>query len=163
MIVVTGPRVLVVEDSQRKYDDIVAVLQTSIDLGSLLIERAPTLIAAEQLLTASPWALLVLDVSMDIVASRAGPRQGGHATTGGLSIARRMYLTGVRVPTVVVTAFDSFQGKQVERGKFVMIGLDEVVQRARSDLGEGFMGCVRYGAVGWDVELRECARKAISL
>lgn len=144
--------ILIVEDSEQKYRDIERVITDSWD-KQVDLTRASTITDAEQAIATRFWAGIVLDVSMDITSSSAGPRQGGHATTGGLSIARKMFLTGRTAPTVIVTAFSSFQGRMVERGRFVMIGLEEVQARAMEALQSNYLGCVRYNDVGWDDDL----------
>lgn len=144
-------RLLVVEDSEKKFKDIEATVRARWH-NSLDIHRAETVQKAESQIDNGPWTALILDVSMNI-ASSSRPGQGGHATTGGLTVARKMYLTGKLVPTVIVTAFGSFQGRQVERGRVVMIGLEEVQDRARETLGDKFLGCIRYNQPGWEKEL----------
>lgn len=144
-------RLLIVEDSEKKYRDVVTAVSVRWP-GELDIHRADTVQKAESQISNAPWTALILDVSMNI-ANSSKPGQGGHATTGGLTVARKMYLTGKLVPTVIATAFGSFQGRQVERGRVVMIGLEEVQDRAMETLGDNFLGCVRYNQLGWEKEL----------
>jgi hypothetical protein len=92
---------------------------------------------------------------MDITKSTAGPKLGGHATLGGLNIATKTFLLGREAPTIIVTAFDSFQETKAERGGYDALGLEDVERRARDILGSAFIGCVRYGDMNWEQQFIE--------
>lgn len=141
-------RILIIEDSEAKFDAVLNVVQR-VASPSALIERSATLTAAEERVSKEEWDLVVLDVSMDISASNAGPLRGGHATLGGLGIARKMFLLGRDVDTVIVTAFDAFQSTVAIGGAVEILGLEEVEANAKDILGEKFIGCVRYSESGW--------------
>lgn len=138
--------ILVVEDKDSKFSDVSsAIIQLFPDAK---ISRAQTVIEAENLLGAKPWAILVLDISMDINGTSRGRLGGGHANLGGLDILDGMYLEGVSIPTIVVTGFDYFPSPGI-RDAADFIGLQELEQLVRRRLPGAFLGCLRYGISGW--------------
>jgi hypothetical protein len=147
-----GLRILVIEDTDRKWNDVRDELTA---LGASDIVRASTIEEAEGLIEES-WNLVVLDISMDIRVSKSGPKEGGHDTTGGLKIASKMYYLGCEAPTIIVTAFDAFPSR-LRGGKTgsVILGLEEVEARARQQLGEAFIACVKWNSPGWRAEFSE--------
>ena len=148
--------VLIVEDSDAKCGKLEAILRQCLGPDAVIV-RAATVNDAEAKLEASVWNLVLLDISMDITSSTKGPKLGGHATLGGLSIATKMYLLNREVPTIIVTAFDAFEAIEGGRRRY-SVGLEELERRAKDTLGESFIGCVRYGAGNWDEELRRFLR-----
>lgn len=147
-----SPRLLVIEDSDSKYSSIDTLLRSKWG-HTIFIERAATITDAETKIELETWSVIILDVSMDIVKSVAGPKQGGHATLGGLNIATKMFLLEREAPTVIVTAFDSFEAVESDRGRYEALGLEEVKSRASDTLGTALIGCVRYGDPGWEEQL----------
>jgi CheY-like chemotaxis protein len=141
-------RILVVEDSDAKFAELETLLKSAGYKG-IVSERAATITDAEFKIESEEWFAIILDISMDITKSAAGPRLGGHATLGGLGIATKMFLLGREAPTIIVTAFDSFQAIQSERAGYEVLGLEDVERRAADTLGKYFIGCVRYGERGW--------------
>jgi CheY-like chemotaxis protein len=156
------PSVLVVEDSDAKFASLEALINSTFD-GAIKSERAATITDAEVKIASGHWALLLLDISMDITKSMAGPKLGGHATLGGLNIANRMFLLGLEVPTIIVTAFDMFQETKVELSGYDSLGLEDIERRAASILGSAFIGCVRYGDPGWQASLVKYLKRVIVL
>ena len=145
-------RVLVIEDTDRKWNDIQSRLA---EFGVSDPMRASTIEEAESLIE-QDWDLVVLDISMDIRASKSGPKEGGHDTTGGLKIASKMFYLGCEAPTIIVTGFDAFPSRL--RGGVegnVILGLEEVEERARDQLGDAFIGCVKWGRPGWENAFRD--------
>ena len=100
--------ILVVEDQDGKYNDILGAISDS-DIQSPLLERAKNVVDAEDSIISRTWDLLVLDISMDISPGSLGPLRGGHANLGGLDIIEQMYLLDVSIPTIIITGFDYFQ------------------------------------------------------
>jgi hypothetical protein len=145
-------KILIVEDSDSKFVELDALI-SSISEGSVFSRRATTVTDAEAMIESEEWSAIVLDISMDITKSATGVRLGGHATLGGLSIATKMYLLGREVPTIIVTAFDSFQAVETERPGYEALGLEDIERRATEILGEAYLGCVRYGDPGWEARL----------
>ncbi len=144
--------VLIVEDVDEKFQDVALVVAGHFGDG-VSIRRAATVIEAEELSVAQAWGLLVLDISMDIVASRSGRLQSGHASTGGLAILERMYLLGKETPTIVVTAFDAFRTNPTHREDDGILGLEDVSRKSGELIGAKFLGAVRYGVSGWERQL----------
>jgi CheY-like chemotaxis protein len=115
------------------------------------IVRASTVAEAEKWIATEDWDIILLDVSMDIRSSQAAmAHTGGHANLGGLAIAQKMFLKRREFPTIILTAFDSFQAEGSRRERAEIVGLEDIERRARDLLGEAFLGCVRYGAAHWD-------------
>lgn len=142
-------RILVIEDSDAKFTRLEKLITSVLD-GDVYISRASTVTDAETKIVNEEWFAHILDVSMDIAKSTAGPKLGGHATLGGLNIATKTYLLGREAPTIIVTAFDSFQETQAERSGYDVLGLEDVERRARDILGPSFVGYVRYGDQDWE-------------
>lgn len=149
--------VLIVEDTDDKFTAVALVVAESFD-KAVSIRRAATVVEAEELTAIEDWKLLVLDISMDIVASRSGRSQNGHASTGGMAVLERMYLLGREVPTVIVTAFDAFRATASQREDDGILGLEDINRKAQQILGEKFLGSIRYGADGWENALRQLLR-----
>lgn len=140
--------VLIVEDSDAKYLKLEFVVRQCLGPSASVI-RGATVNDAEEKLETKAWNLVLLDISMDITSSKKGPKLGGHATLGGLSIATKMFLLGREAPTIIVTAYDSFE--TIERGRRqYSIGLEEIERRAKETLGNWLVGCVRYGNSSWE-------------
>ncbi len=144
-------KILVIEDTDRKWNDIRDALGF---IGAKEVRRAATIEDAENLIELN-WDLVVLDISMDIRASKAGPKEGGHDPTGGLKVAAKMYYLGCEAPTIILTAFDAFpsrlRGAQIGN---VILGLEEVERRAREQLGAAFVGCVKWDSPDWRSEFQ---------
>ena len=145
-------RILVVEDSDAKYLQLETLIR-GVFHDALCCERAATITEAEVAIAADQWSAIILDISMNITKSAAGPKLGGHATLGGLGVATKMFLLGREMPTIIVTAFDTFQDTKAERGGYEVLGLEDIEHRARETLGAAFVGCVRYGVSGWETRL----------
>lgn len=145
-------RVLIVEDSDTKFARLENVLRQI--HADAKVWRASTIIDAESKIENESWNLIILDISMDIAKSTAGPKLGGHATLGGLGVAKKMFLLEREAPTIIVTAFDSFEEIATEKVNYDALGLEDVQRRAQGILGEYLRGCVRYGDVGWEERLK---------
>jgi CheY-like chemotaxis protein len=150
-------RLLVIEDSDGKWKDIKSALE-NVCVRAPEIVRAATMVEANERLGEGGWDLLLLDISMNIRGSSAGPGAGGHDTTGGLKIAQRMYYLEQDVPTIIVTAFDAFPSDS-KRG--AVLGLEDVTNQASQLLGELLIGWVRYGDPNWQDRLRPLVEKVI--
>lgn len=148
---------LIVEDDDAKYSDIAAVLVDFVPARYRTLLRAATVTSAEQALDEELPGLLVLDVSMNISPGSLGPMRGGFANLGGLDIAERLYLRGQSVKAVLITSFDYFQARGqimgTSKGQFDMVSLADISTRARELLGDGYLGCIRYGGESWREEL----------
>lgn len=149
-------RVLVVEDVDQKYQEVVQVLYSVIDPATL-IERAPNLNRAEDLLSEGPWILMLLDLSMDITDAKSLDTSSGHASLGGLDILERMGLLRISIPTILVTGFDSFQDS--DRFENTITHLPDVERLAKDWIGPSYLGYVRYGPPNWERRLRTVLSK----
>lgn len=145
--------ILMVEDSDDKFVAVALVLSEYFG-DSFPVRRAATVVEAEELTASGEWRLLVLDISMDIVASRVGRSQNGHASTGGMAVLERMYLLGKEVPTVIVTSFDAFRASATQRETDGILGIEDINRKAKQLLGDKYLGSIRYGAEGWQADLR---------
>ena len=141
---------LVVEDKDAKFEDLKAVLQRA--KPHLAITRARTVTEADNLVSTGRWAIIFLDVSMDISGASKGAIGGGHANLGGVDVLDTMFYEGIEIPTIVITGFDYFiaaaSGQDSE-----FIGLVELEQMAKERLQQSFLGCVRYGSPDWKAKL----------
>jgi CheY-like chemotaxis protein len=147
--------VLIVEDASDKFADVASVVLNFFGPNEVEICRAATVVEAEELSASRKWKLLLLDISMDIVASKSGRSQNGHASTGGMAVLERMYLLGNEVPTIIVTAFDAFRESSAHREDEGMLGLEDINLKAKQILHNKYLGSVRYGADEWENTLRE--------
>jgi DNA-binding LytR/AlgR family response regulator len=150
-------RILAIEDNDDKFERVAAV--TQIALPTATIFRARDLYEAEQAIEEEGWDLLLLDITLDL--KRGGARRPGTAQdyTGGLKIIAQMYYDEISVPTVIITAFDSFPAARND-GNGAVIGLEAVEREARSRLGDLLIGTVRHGPDGWEDELRTLLDRA---
>jgi CheY-like chemotaxis protein len=148
--------ILVVEDSQKKWDEINALFK-NMSGQNFSVHRATTILDANRLISDVNWDLVLLDISMDIRESSSAPSAGGHDTTGGLRIAERMFYLDRDAPIIIVTAFDAFPAS-IE-GQGALLGLDDVVRRASRVLGDLLIGVVRYREDGWAEHLTDLVNK----
>lgn len=142
--------ILVVEDVGEKFEDISASLLTVMK-SKYCVTRVENLNDAEDAVMNGGWSLILLDISMDISASGAFDYSSGHATMGGIDILERMHLMQISIPTILVTGFDSFQDP--DRFDNAIMNLEDVYQLAYDWLGDSYLGCVRYGPIGWQADL----------
>jgi CheY-like chemotaxis protein len=154
-------RILIVEDSDAKFGRLQALIGPVAQSINGVCERAATLTEAETRIDTGVWSLVVLDISLDIAKTTAGPKLGGHATLGGLNVATKMFLLEREVPTIIVTAFDMFQETGVELAGYNSLGLEDIKRRASEMLGGAFLGCIRYGEPGWEDTLMALVREII--
>lgn len=144
-------RILGVEDNERKWARVEAVVQSVFDDAEIV--RARDLKDAERLVEEGGWDLLVLDISLDIRSGGDRGGRGAHDYTGGLKIAGRMYYLECEVPTIIVTGFDAFPSAALAAGHDVILGLEDVGREARKFLGDYLLGSVRFGSPGWEANL----------
>lgn len=154
-------RVLVVEDEDVKYSDIVAVL-SSVDVEYCLrVERAKTATEAEAIIEEGGIDFMVLDISLNISAGSLGPRRGGFANLGGLNVAEKLFMLGLSVRTVVVTGFEYFPAGGTRQGNLDLVTIREIEAKATELFGADLLGCIRYPAEGWGDRLAEHAKEAL--
>lgn len=144
--------ILVVEDSDVKFQHIAAVVRSAIGESDFEIVRAHNAITAEHYISGGHWTLIVLDISLNIAETRRS-NNGGHATLGGLGIIERMFLLDQAAPTVIVTAFDAFEAKGGNGMKSALVDLNYIDDYARKTLNADFLGSVRYSSDGWERDL----------
>tara|TARA_R110002126_G_scaffold92837_1_gene220120 strand:- start:1436 stop:1903 length:468 start_codon:yes stop_codon:yes gene_type:complete len=144
--------ILVVEDRDDKYVDIVEVVQPALPPGALLT-RSKTSVSAIDELGRSEWSLLLLDMSLDIRTGKVNVSRGGHANLGGLDIVEYLFLFEVSLPTVIITGFDYFEAARRDERMTELVGLEVIATTARSQIGDNFLGVVRYQDAGWKNEL----------
>jgi Response regulator containing CheY-like receiver, AAA-type ATPase, and DNA-binding domains len=147
--------ILVVEDQDGKYNDILGAISDS-DIQSPLLERAKNVVDAEDSIISRTWDLLVLDISMDISPGSLGPLRGGHANLGGLDIIEQMYLLDVSIPTIIITGFDYFQTFDDGQEQAEMLNLEDIEKKARERIKDNLLGCIRYGGPYWRSSFIKC-------
>ncbi|MHC1946088.1 hypothetical protein IF803_17035 [Bradyrhizobium sp. UFLA06-06] len=146
-------RVLIVEDVDHKYKDVVEVLEATTN-GSIELVRAKTVVDAADLVKQSGWLLIILDISMDIAPGSGSTMREGHANLGGLDILEQMYLLEKESPTVIVTGYDYFVRSSSDDEVSDSHTLQDLESQGRSLIGANLLGCIRYGAPGWAEHLR---------
>ncbi|RYX80184.1 response regulator [bacterium] len=156
----TAHKVLVVEDSDAKFDAIVETVTSTVP--GCDITRAATMIEADTQISDACWDLVILDISMDIAPSVLGPRSRGQANIGGLGIAHRMFLLDREFPTVIVTAFDSFSSASTADSTAEIIGFEEIRSKASHYLPTSLLGCLQYSSATWRSELKMIVGEALS-
>lgn len=153
-------RILIVEDSAGKKAAISEVVAAACSDAELFY--AATVVEAERAIAKGGWALIVLDISMDIAPSELGAKSRGQANIGGLSIAQRMFLLEREAPTIIVTAFDSFAAPTMGAGVTEIVGFEEVEERARESLGANLIACLQYNSISWKVEMTSAIKKVFA-
>jgi CheY-like chemotaxis protein len=145
-------RILAVEDNDQKFEQVATIIQDAMPLA--ILTRAADLFEAERAIEQDHWDLLLLDMTLDL--KRGGARRQGTAQdyTGGLKIIGQMYYNGDILPTIIVTAFDSFPAPRND-GNGVVIGLEAVEREAKRRLGNRLIGIIRFGPDQWEAKLRE--------
>lgn len=154
----TMTKILVIEDGDAKFREVQRTVAAAAGVNVEIV-RASTIEEANRLIARREWGLVILDISMDIKASSAGRGAGGHDTTGGLKVAERMFYLGHDTPIVIVTAFDAFPSGAGRRG--AVLGLEDVVEEAKSLIGDLLIGWVRYGDDGWSKRLTHLVQNAL--
>jgi CheY-like chemotaxis protein len=152
-------QILVIEDSSSKWEEIEKVVRNVAPTAEIF--HCATLVDAEAKIGQFDWDLVILDVSMDLTSSAAGPRHGGHDPLGGLRVANKMFLLGREAPTIIVTAFDAFPAGEPRRGVTEILGINDVESRATEVLGNAFLGNVHYGDADWEQKLTDLVGGAL--
>lgn len=144
-------RILVIEDNDDKFERVAAIAKSALPTASLT--RACDLYEAERAIEENRWDLLLLDMTLDL--KRGGASRVGTAQdyTGGLKIIGQMYYDDLLIPTVIITAFDSFPMSHSD-GNGAVVGLESVENQAHGRLGDLLIGTVRHGPDNWENELR---------
>lgn len=146
-------KILIVEDRDDKYDDVVEVAEPICTKGAFF-HRSTTSVSAIEELGNGSWSLLLLDMSIDIRSGKVNVSRGGHANLGGLDIIEYLYLFEVNLPTIIVTGFDYFEAARSDERMTELVGLDKIAATAAAKIGNNFLGVVRYQDDGWRDELR---------
>lgn len=154
-------KVLIVEDSEAKLTAIKGVLEATRCVVSVFTAR--TVVEAERAIEAQRWDFLILDISLDIAPSKLGPRSRGSANIGGLAIAQKMFLLECEVPTVIITAFDSFTTPGPGQSKGEILGFDEVKARAEKFLPGALRATLQYADPNWRSRLADIVREVAAL
>ncbi|WDZ76217.1 hypothetical protein PWG15_16675 [Ensifer adhaerens] len=145
--------ILIVEDRDEKFGDIVSVVQPHLS-GGVELHRSTTAVSAVNELKTKDWALLLLDMSIDIRGGTVNVSRGGHANLGGLDIIEYLFLFEVNLPTIIITGFDYFEAARADERMAELVGLDEIGATARNKIGTNFLGVVRYQDAAWKQELQ---------
>jgi hypothetical protein len=150
-------KVLAIEDNDEKFDRIAEL--TAGVCATLELTRAWDLYEAERLIEKPGWDLLLLDMTLDLKRGGARRQSSAQDYTGGMKIIGQMYWDDIAVPTIIITAFDSFPASR-DDGNGAVIGLEAVEGEARDKLGNLLIGTVRHGPDGWEGELLALLAKA---
>jgi CheY-like chemotaxis protein len=151
-------RVLIVEDVDHKFEEIIAAMNAP-HRRPLELVRAKTVVEATDHISQSCWDLLLLDISMDIAPGSGGPTRDGHANLGGMDVLEQMYLLGLEAPTVIITGFDYFVKTSADAEIHEAQTLADLERQARGWISSKLLGCIRYGAIGWEHRLEKIVRE----
>lgn len=145
-------RVLAIEDNDDKFERVAEIVKS--ELPDVSLARACDLFEAEREIERPGWDLLLLDMTLDL--RRGGARRPGTAQdyVGGMKVVGKMYWDELAVPTIIITAFDSFPSP-TKGGDGAVIGLESVHREAGEKLGDLLIGTVRHGPEGWEDELKQ--------
>lgn len=143
-------KILAIEDNDDKFNRVAEL--TTIACPSSSLARACDLFEAERMIEEPGWDLLLLDMTLDLKRGGAIRPSSAQDYTGGMKIIGQMYWDELVVPTIIITAFDSFPASR-EDGNGAVIGLEAVEGEARDKLGDLLIGTVRHGPDGWEEEL----------
>lgn len=132
-------RVLVVEDEDPKRANILAALRRFRPDSTPVEARSVS--SAIQHLRGSTPDLILLDMSLptfDVGPGESGGRPQGF---GGVEVLRYIDRFGIRVPVIVITAYEAFakDGRQIN-----LTALEDQLKKAH---GEMFIGIVYYNSV----------------
>lgn len=150
-------KVLAIEDNDEKFDRVAEL--TAGAYQNLNLVRACDLYEAERMIEQPGWDLLLLDMTLDLKRGGASRPSSAQDFTGGMKIIGQMFWDDIAVPTIIITAFDSFPSSR-DDGKGAVIGLEAVEVEARDKLGDLLIGTVRHGPDGWENELLTMLDKA---
>lgn len=145
-------KVLIVEDRNDKYDDLIKTIDPLLP-DEATVRRAATVVAAKKEIKGEQWSLLLLDMSIDIKSEVAKVAHGGHASLGGLDIVEYMYLFELDIPTIIITGFDYFEAAKSDAAMSELVGLDDIAHTAKLKIGCSFLGIVRYQEASWKENL----------
>ncbi|WP_254892569.1 response regulator [Roseovarius sp. A-2] len=121
---------------------------------NLEIEVSPTLTEAEDAIRKGSFDLMVLDISMDISEGGNEFFSDNHDMLGGLRFAKELFLNALELPTIVVTAHESFLEKSANKAQVSsFMSISDLKNEFSDLLGDLFLGVVRYQKTGWDAQL----------
>ena len=154
-----NPKIVIVEDSSEKaqrLEDVVSSVLPSADL-----EIARSLTDAFYTIRKSKFDLLVLDISMDIVGRSQDMLRENHDMLGGLRFAKELFLYELDLPTIVVTAHDSFIEKNASKSTISsFMSISQLSVEFDKLLGSKFLGCISYQKEGWKSKLQRTISEA---
>lgn len=154
-------RVILVEDSPEKADRVMEVIKQA--LPDTVVDLRTSLTDALDAIEVVSYDLMVLDISMDIVVHSRSMMRDNHDMLGGLRFAKELYLNELELPTIVVTAHDSFIEKNSSKSKISsFMSITQLSNEFEQMLGNEFLGCVSYQKEGWQSKLQELTMKAFT-
>lgn len=153
-------KIILVEDNPEKALRICSIIhETTLNAK---VKTCASLTSAMETIEAEKFDLLVLDISMDIMASGNGFLADNHDMLGGLRFAKELYLNENELATIVVTAHESFVEKKGPKAKISsFMSVTQLSEEFNDLLDELFIGAVRYEKDGWKLHLRSLIKKAM--
>lgn len=148
-------KILIADDESPKLGNLETFVRHAYPLAAIHLARSVrTAISA---ILASPFDLVILDMSLptfDISVGEPGGRPQGF---GGVEVLRHLDFKHVHVPIVVVTQYEAF----TENGRYV--SLSALSERLAQEHPSTFRGCIYYGALSdsWQSALGEKVRSIL--
>lgn len=136
-------KILLVEDDEVKGEEIVSFISIEFPKANVIWKRS-FYGALSELVASADSSLVILDMSLPNHDAAAGDLSGAEHFAGRDLLAQ-MKFRDIRLPTIVVTMFDSFG----EGGS--AMSFEELGEEMAAEFPENFVGLVYYSLsqVGW--------------
>ena len=151
-------KILFIEDDEEKAKRIVEFIRHDIPSTEIVCARSFNSGLRALIHDANSFDLVLLDMTMpsyDVTPEE--PSGGSIEHFAGRDMLAQMELRQIRIPTVVVTMFDSF-GEGVKK-----VSLNPLIAELRAKYAPHFLGHVYYNSTqeGWRTALKEIITKHI--
>ncbi|WP_315110575.1 response regulator [Clostridium intestinale] len=139
-------RILLIEDDDVKADNIKEYLQ-EINTESSIVRKCSWQSGLIEIISNSNYKMIVLDMSMP----RYDHDSYEFETYAGWDVLKEMKRRNIKIPTTVVTSFDTF-GKPED-----MRNIEELNDILWNEFPEFYLGIIRYNSslVNWKNKLGE--------
>lgn len=140
-------KILIVEDEQRKLDNIKDFLKSEFPDLEFVDKRSYISATKEIIENFQEYDLILLDMSMttyDVTVDESG---GVPEPLAGENIIDTMFLMDINTKVIVVTMYESFVGKK----------LSEFDIELKSNYPDNYLGFVfySYGKTDWQIKLKK--------
>lgn len=145
--------VLIVEDSEKKLDDIKELV---LELGVLEenITIAKNFVEGRAKLKDPKVDLAVIDISLDIAPRETDTSRENFANTGGFQLIELIMLNEIAVRIIIVTGFSTFFGEPVGGKARDIQSLESLIGQVEEWFQDDFLGCVKYADDNWQEQFK---------